>query len=305
MPRPDHDRHHQLARPRAPAKHGAATRNIATGLCRRLTAGYKAHPMAYQTVQFERTATDHGEIATITLDRPERRNAIDAAMIRELDDILDSVATDPDLKAIILTGAGEKAFAAGADIAQLKARGRHDALLRINAGLFRRLEDQPIPTIAAVRGYCLGGGCELALACDMRIAGTSAQFGQPEVGLGIMAGAGAVQRLPALVGLGRAKELLMTGRIIDAVEAERIGLVNRVVPDDQLMTEARALAESVARQGTLAVRVSKLALNASARAHPGFETLDVLGQAVLFESEDKHQRMQAFLDRKTRKAAKE
>ena len=267
----------------------------------------QADLVGYETVTFERDATERGdgEIGTITLNRPEARNAIDAEMIRELGHILDSVAHDDRVKALVITGAGGKAFAAGADIAQLKDRGRADALARINAALFRRLEDQPIPTIAAIRGFCLGGGNELAMACDMRVAGKSAKLGQPEVGLGIMAGAGAVQRLPLLVGLGRAKELLMTGRIIDAAEAERIGLVNRVVPDDEVLTSARALAEEVARQGGLAVRLSKLALNASARANPAFETLDVLGQAVLFETSDKHQRMQAFLDRKARKAPKE
>lgn len=260
--------------------------------------------MGYETVLFERSPTEHGEMATITLNRPELRNAIDAQMIRELGDILDRVADEPELKAIIVTGAGDKAFAAGADIAQLKTRDRMDALRRINAALFRRLEEQPIPTIAAVRGYCLGGGCELAMACDLRVAAVSAKFGQPEVGLGIMAGAGAVQRLPLLVGLGRAKELMFTGRIIDAAEAERIGLVNRVVADETVLDEARALAASIAAQGTLAVRISKLALNASARSNPAFETVDVLGQAVLFETEDKNARMQAFLDRKARKKDK-
>ena len=129
-----------------------------------------------------------------------------------------------------------------------------------------------------------------------------AAFGrQPEVGLGIIAGAGAIQRLPKLVGMGRAKELLFTGRIIDAAEADRIGLVNRVVPDDQVEAAAMETAAQIARQGALAVRMSKLAVNASARAHPAFEAIDVLGQAVLFESEDKHARMQAFLDKKAHK----
>ena len=257
--------------------------------------------MDFETVLFDRTATEYGDIATVTLNRPELRNAIDATMIRELGAVLDAVADDQALKALVIAGAGDRAFAAGADIAQLKNRDRYDALRRINAGLFRRWEEQPIPTIAAVRGFCLGGGNELAMACDIRIAGEGAKFGQPEVGLGIMAGAGAVQRLPRLVGLGRAKELMMTGRIIDAAEAERIGLVNRVVADDKVLDEALAMATAIAKQGTLAVRLSKLALNASARAHPGFETVDVFGQAVLFESDDKHSRMQAFLDRKAKK----
>ena len=231
-----------------------------------------------------------GEIATITLNRPELRNAIDATMIRELGEILDSVANDDRLKAIVLCGAGEKAFAAGADIAQLKERDRADALLRINAGLFRRLEEQPIPTVAAVRGYCLGGGCELAMACDLRVAGDSAKFGQPEVSLGIMAGAGAIQRLPKLVGLGRAKELIMTGRIIDAAEAERIGLVNRVVRRRPACSTKRETLARVDRPVRAPWR-SGSPSSRSTRAPepiPGFETVDVLGQAVLFETEDKH-----------------
>jgi len=258
--------------------------------------------MSYETIVYERLEVDGGIVAQVTLNRPDVRNAINLEMIQDLGRMLDQVAQEPDVRAIVLTGAGTKAFAAGADIAQLKERGREDALRKINAALFRRLEDQAIPTIAAIRGFALGGGCELAMACDIRIAGEGAKLGQPEVGLGIIAGAGAIQRLPKLVGLGRAKELLFTGRIINATEAERIGLVNHVVADDDVLTRAIETASLIAKQGALAVQVSKMAINASARAHPGFEALDVLGQSMLFESEDKSQRMQAFLDRKAKKA---
>ncbi len=258
--------------------------------------------MSYETIVYERLEVDGGIVAQVTLNRPDVRNAINLEMIQDLGRMLDQVAQEADVRAIVLTGAGTKAFAAGADIAQLKERGREDALRKINAALFRRLEDQAIPTIAAIRGFALGGGCELAMACDIRIAGEGAKLGQPEVGLGIIAGAGAIQRLPKLVGLGRAKELLFTGRIIDATEAERIGLVNHVVADDEVLKRAINTASLIAKQGALAVQVSKMAINASARAHPGFEVLDVLGQSMLFESEDKSQRMQAFLDRKAKKA---
>ncbi len=257
--------------------------------------------MAYETILYERRVVEDGAIALITLNRPEVRNAIDAQMIEDLGRALDAMAEDDSLRVLIITGAGGKAFAAGADIAQLKQRGLADALRRINAALFRRLEEQAIPSIAAIRGFALGGGCELAMACDLRVAGVSAKFGQPEVGLGILPGAGAVQRLPRLVGLGRAKELIFTGRIVDAQEAAQIGLVNHVVPDEAVLDRAWALAESIARQGALAVRISKLALNAAGRTNPAFETLDVLGQAVLFESAEKHARMQAFLERKKEK----
>lgn len=254
--------------------------------------------MPSTTILYDTEVTEHGTVVSITLNRPEVRNAIGAQMIEDLGRALDAIAADDSVRAVIVSGAGGKAFAAGADIAELKERSRSDALRRINAALFRRLEDQPVPVIAAIQGYALGGGCELAMACDLRIAGQSAKLGQPEVGLGILPGAGAIQRLPRLVGLGRARELIYTGRIIDAVEAERIGLVNRVVPDDQVLNEAKALALSIAKQGALAVRISKLALNAAGRPSPAFETLDVLGQAILFESEEKHARMAAFLEKK-------
>ncbi len=258
--------------------------------------------MTYETVLFERTEVEGGALARITLNRPEVRNAINEEMIRALGDVLDAIAADDTLRAIVLTGAGTRAFAAGADIAELKDRDHADALRRINAALFRRIEEQPLPAIAAIRGFALGGGCELAMACDLRVAAADAKLGQPEVGLGILPGAGAIQRLPRLVGLGRAKELIFTGRIIEAVEAERIGLVNRVVPAERVLETAMELASEIARQGALAVRISKLALNASGRTNPVFETLDTLGQAVCFESEDKHARMQAFLERKRQKA---
>lgn len=260
--------------------------------------------MSYETLLYDRVEVDGGIVAKVTLNRPEVRNAINIEMVEDLGRVLDALAEDPEARAIVLTGAGEKAFAAGADIAQLKERGAQDALRRINAALFRRLEDHPLPSIAAIRGYALGGGCELAMACDIRIAGAGAKLGQPEVGLGIIAGAGAIQRLPKLVGLGRAKELLFTGRIIDAAEAERIGLVNRVVEDEAVLDAALETASMIAKQGALAVKVSKMAVNASARSNPAFEAVDVLGQAVLFESEDKHSRMQAFLDRKAKKGSK-
>src|SRR5688572_13382533 len=240
--------------------------------------------MTYETVLFERTATDGGSIAVITLNRPEVRNAINEAMIRELGMILDELAVDDQVRAIVLTGGGDKAFAAGADIAELLARDHGDALRRINAGLFRRIEEQPVPAIAAIRGFALGGGCELAMACDIRVAAEDAKLGQPEVSLGILPGAGAIQRLPRLVGIGRAKELIFTGRIIDAIEAERIGLVNRVVPAADVLETAMGIARDIAKQGALAVRISKLAINASARPSPVFETLDTLGQAVCFDS---------------------
>ncbi|MCA9728812.1 MAG: enoyl-CoA hydratase/isomerase family protein [Candidatus Eisenbacteria bacterium] len=239
-----------------------------------------------------------GPCVRITLNRPEVRNALNLEMVRELGAALGQLEPDDSIGAVILTGAGEKAFVAGADIAELEARDAVGSLAAINARLFRQIESFPAPVIAAIRGFALGGGCEMTLACDLRVAGASSRFGQPEVGLGIIPAAGGTQRLPRLIGLSRAKELVLTGRIIDAEEALRIGLVHRVVPDEQVLDEAQSLANTILEKGTLAVRLAKLALNA---AFPGFEigqTLESVAQAVLFETPEKHRRMQEFLNRK-------
>jgi len=252
----------------------------------------------YASILFEST----GRVAKITFNRPEKRNAIDARMVEELHDAIGRLERDREMGACIFTGAGEKAFVGGADIAQLRDRTAADAFLRVNTGLFSRIEALPIPTIAAIRGYCLGGGCELAMSCDLRVAGKGARFGQPEVALGIIPGAGGTQRLPRLVGLGRAKELIYTGRIIEALEAERIGLVNRVVPDVQVVSAAEDLALEILKNGALALRLAKTCLNESSRT--GLETgllLEQISQAVLFDSEEKRARMTAFLKRRKKK----
>ncbi len=241
-------------------------------------------------------------IAVITLNAPERRNAIDREMVESLHADLDALQSDPELAAVVLTGAGDKAFAAGADIAQLEQRRAPDALRAINSTLFERVEEFPVPMLAAIRGWCLGGGCELAIACDLRVAGRGAKLGQPEVSLGIIPAAGGTYRLPRLIGLGRARELIYTGRIISADEAERIGLVNRVVPDDAVLDEALKLAAEIAHNGPLAVRLAKSTMNALARPNESMAVaMESSAQAVLFDSEDKQRRMQAFLERKKNK----
>ena len=243
-----------------------------------------------------------GAIALVTLNAPERRNAIDFAMVQGLHAALDELATDQDLAAIVITGAGEKAFAAGADIAQLRDREAPQALAAINSAIFKRIEDFAVPTIAAIKGFALGGGCELAIACDLRVAGESAKLGQPEVKLGIIPAAGGTYRLPRLVGLGRARELIFTGRIVDAQEALRMGLVNTVVPDAQVIDTAIALANEIAGNGRLAVRMAKLALNALARPAEGHAmAFESAAQALCFESDDKRARMDAFLARSKNK----
>lgn len=239
-----------------------------------------------------------GAVALVTLNAPERRNAIDFAMVQGLHAVLDELATDPDLAAVVITGAGEKAFAAGADIAQLRDREAPQALAAINSAIFKRIEDFAVPTIAAIKGFALGGGCELAIACDLRVAGESAKLGQPEVKLGIIPGAGGTYRLPRLVGPGRARELIFTGRIVAAPDALRMGLVNTVVPDAQVIDTALALANEIAGNGRLAVRMAKLALNALARPGEGHAmAFESAAQALCFESADKRARMDAFLAR--------
>lgn len=238
-------------------------------------------------------------VAVLTLNAPEKRNAIDLEMVQGLHRALDELSAADDVSVLVLTGAGDKAFAAGADIAQLKERKAADALAAINSAIFKRIDDFPIPSIAAIRGYALGGGCELAIACDLRVAGESAKMGQPEVSLGIIPAAGGTYRLPRLVGLGKARELIYTGRIIDAAECLRIGLVNDVVPDEQLMERTMALASEIATRGPLAVRMAKAAMNALSRpGEAAAVSFESIAQAMLFDSDDKHARMQAFLDRK-------
>lgn len=227
------------------------------------------------------------------LDRPERRNAITAAMVGELHALLDELEAEP--RTLIVTGGDGGVFAAGADIGELRERGRDEALAGINVTLFERLRRTPMPVIAAVDGLALGGGAELAYAADIRVASDRAVFGNPETRLGILAGAGACYRLPALVGESLAKEVLLAGRQLDAAEAQAAGLVSRVVPAAGLLAAAHAVADDIAKGSALAVRLTKATIDSPPSAHPA---LDVLAQAVLFEDGEKATRMQAFLDRR-------
>ena len=239
-----------------------------------------------------------GSTVLLTLNAPERRNAIDQEMVDALHRALDELWDEETVTALVVTGAGDKAFAAGADIAQLRQRTGQDALKAINSTVFARIEEFPAPVIAAVRGFALGGGCELAIACDLRVLGQSAKMGQPEVKLGIIPAAGGTYRLPRLIGLGRARELIYTGRIVDAAECLLLGLANDVVPDDQVLERAFALAEEIGQNGPLAVRAAKRALNALSR--PGQEraiATESSLQAGLFDSDDKRARMDAFLSK--------
>jgi enoyl-CoA hydratase len=238
-------------------------------------------------------------IATLTINRPKVRNALNLETVQECHAALQALAGNPDCGALIITGAGESSFVSGADINDIKARTLADGLAAINSSLFTVVERFPRPTIAAVNGYALGGGCELALACDIRMAADSARFGQPELGLGIIPGAGATQRLPRVVGLGWAKHLVLTGEIIDAKQALAIGLVTAVEPASQLQTRARELAKRILRQGPLAARLAKLALNASARVDLDSGLLiETLSQAICYDSGDKLEGTSAFLEKR-------
>jgi enoyl-CoA hydratase len=208
--------------------------------------------MAYSTLLFD--VTDG--IARITINRPDKLNALNATVIGELGQAVTQIETDDAVRGVLLTGAGPKAFVAGADISELASQGPGDGKARAQQGqlVFRRLERCGKPVVAAVNGFALGGGCELAMACHLRVASEGARFGQPEVKLGLGPGYGGTVRLPRLVGKGRALELLLTGEMIDAAEAWRIGLVNRVVPADRLMVEAEELLRKILDNGPLAVR---------------------------------------------------
>ena len=208
--------------------------------------------MSYSTLLFE----NHDGISTITINRPDKLNALNDAVISELGDVAALIAQDDSIRAVILTGAGPKAFVAGADISELADcnPARAQVLSEKGSHTFRRLERSEKPIVAAVNGFALGGGCELAMACHFRIASENARFGQPEVKLGILPGYGGSVRLPRLVGRGRALELLMSAAMIDAQEAWRIGLVNRVVPADQLLSECDKLLRTILDNAPLAVR---------------------------------------------------
>jgi enoyl-CoA hydratase len=238
-------------------------------------------------------------IATLTVDRPSVKNALNLETVDELHLALDGLAGNADVGVVIVTGAGESSFVSGADINDIRTRNGSDGLAAINSSLFAKIDRFPKPVIAAVNGYAFGGGCELALACDIRVAADTAKFGQPELGLGIIPGAGATQRLPRIVGLGWAKHLVLTGEILDAKQALEIGLVTAIMPASQLQVRARELAKRILRQGPLAARLAKISLNASARVDLDSGLLiETLAQAICYDSEDKQEGTTAFLEKR-------
>jgi len=232
-----------------------------------------------------------GHVRWIGLNRPDKRNAIDEAMAAELDAALADARREPCVLIVHSTMPG--IFAAGADIAELRDRDADAALLAINAGLFERLEAHRWPTIALVDGPALGGGCELALACDFRVVSEHAVFAQPELSLGILAGAGANWRLAQLAGLGLARRMLYTGVRLDARAALDAGIADEIA--DDVAARGREMAETIGRRSWRALELTKLALRSQ---RPATTTFDITAQALLFGSQDKYQRMTAFLERR-------
>ena len=240
-----------------------------------------------------------GPVLTLTLDRPEALNALNAQVLDDLSAELDRVDLHS-VRCLIFTGAGEKAFAAGADIAAMAAMTPEAAAAFSRRGnqVFRRIETFPLPTIAAVNGYALGGGCELAMACDIRLCSENALFGQSEVTLGITPGFGDTQRLMRLVGMGKAKELIFSARNVKAAEALQMGLVNGVYPTDELLPAAEKLAAKIAKNAPIAVRACKAAMNEGVDL-PMDQAIDaeVREFSACFETEDQKRGMAGFLNK--------
>ena len=242
-----------------------------------------------------------GNIAIALIDRPKALNALNSEVLNDLNTLVDTVNADPEIRVLILTGSGEKSFVAGADIGEMSnlTKEEGEAFGKKGNDVFRKIETLPIPVIAAVNGYALGGGCELSMACDIRIASDTAVFGQPETGLGITPGFGGTQRLARLIGPGMAKQLIYSARNIKADEALRIGLVNAVYPAEELMPAAEKLAETIAKNAPIAVRACKKAINEGLE-QPMDEAI-VLEEKLFgscFETADQKEGMQAFLEKR-------
>ncbi|MCE1235847.1 MAG: enoyl-CoA hydratase-related protein [Hyphomicrobiales bacterium] len=251
----------------------------------------------YETLLVER----RDAVAIVTINRPKALNALNAATVSDLSKAIAAIGADPSIRVVIITGSGEKAFVAGADITEMQAMSASEgrAWGRLGQQVFASLEALPQPVIAAVNGFALGGGCELAMACDIRIAAENARFGQPESGLGITPGFGGTQRLPRLVGAGRAKELLFTADVVDAAEAYRIGLVNKVVPVGRALEEALAMAAKIMARSPVAVGYCKAAVEVGMNVD--------LASAIAYEAElfglcfaapDQKEGMTAFVEKR-------
>ena len=240
--------------------------------------------------------TDH--IFTVTINRPDKLNALNTVVMNDLDSVLDEIERNNDIRAVILTGAGQKGFVAGADISEFVGLQKEEgqALAKKGQDIFFRIENNSKPIVAAVNGFALGGGCELAMSCHFRIASENARFGQPEVNLGLIPGYGGTQRLVHLVGKGRAMELLMTGNMIDAQTALQYGLVNHVVPQEELLSKAKSILEVIVAKAPLAISKCISAANA-AFTEEGYQT-EVEAFGDCFATEDMKEGTAAFLEKR-------
>jgi len=245
---------------------------------------------------------DNTGIAKLTINRPQVRNALNKAARREIRTVFESIVKSKDVRVLIITGAGDKAFMSGMDITELENATPveiEEFVSTLGQQLYQDLENSNIPIIAMVNGYCLAGGCELAMACDIRIASDRAKFGQPEINIGFIPGGGATQRMPRLIGPGRAKELMYTGRMIDAAEAERIGLVDKVVPHDELEETVNQLALTIASKSPLIIKFLKQAITKSSYTDLAMGLIYEKTQwALCFTTEDHNEGIDAFLNKR-------
>jgi len=253
--------------------------------------------VTYETILYEKSAG----IATVTLNRPDKLNALNSTVYTELYDVFASIEDDPEVRVVVITGAGDRAFAAGSDVAEMEKMNPIEAQQFM--GTIRKASDLLYslskPTIAAIHGYALGGGCELSMCCDLRIASEKARFGQPEINLGLIPGASGTQRLPRLIGAAKAKELIFIGDMIDAATALNLGLVNKVVPPEKLMEEAMDWATKLAGKSAPVLAMAKMAINT------GLETdlasglsMETRCDALCFATEDQKEGMNAFLNKR-------
>ena len=244
------------------------------------------------------TSLENG-IFIVTVNRPDKLNALNKDVMSDLDTVVNEIETNPDIKAVALTGSGEKAFVAGADISEFVGLSNEEgkSLAKTGQNIFSRIENCTKPIIAAVNGFALGGGCELAMACHFRIASDNAKFGQPEVNLGLIPGYGGTQRLVQLIGKGRALELLMTGNMIDASIALEYGLVNHVVPQDDLLPKAKMILDQIVSKAPLAVGKCITAVNAVFSNENGYE-IELRSFGECFSTNDMKEGTSAFLEKR-------